>query len=167
MSFVIAFCDKVHYINCIYENYCDMIRKEFGLEPEFGHIINGHVPVKALKGEDPVKANGKMMVIDGGFCKAYQKTTGIAGYTLIFNSHGMRLVSHEPFSGVESVLNENHDIESDIAFYQPAPKRILVGDTDNGKNLKESIKKLEELLYAYKHNIIIPKAEKERSAHIY
>ncbi len=143
------------------EAYCDKILVEFGLNPEFGHIINGHVPVKAAKGENPVKANGKMMVIDGGFCKAYQKTTGIAGYTLIFNSHGMRIVSHDPFCGIESALEENKDMDTDVDYFQAAPQRIMVSGTDNGKALSAKVKDLELLLAAYYNGVIAPKAKKK------
>ncbi len=142
------------------EAYCDKILREFGLEPEFGHIINGHVPVKVAKGEEPVKANGKMMVIDGGFCKAYQKTTGIAGYTLIFNSHGMRIVSHEPFCGIQSALEENKDMDTDIDFFQAAPQRVMVAGTDVGKKLNSTVQNLELLLQAYRSGALIAKAPK-------
>lgn len=143
------------------EAYCDKILREFGLNPEFGHIINGHVPVKVAKGEEPVKANGKMMVIDGGFCKAYQKTTGIAGYTLIFNSHGMRIVSHDPFCGIQSALEENKDMDTDVDFFQSAPQRIMVAGTDVGEKLSNNVKNLELLLDAYRNAILIPKAPKK------
>jgi fructose-1,6-bisphosphatase-3 len=150
-----------YYTHYAEEETCDLILREFGLDPEFGHIINGHVPVKAAKGENPVKANGKMMVIDGGFCKAYQKTTGIAGYTLIFNSHGMRIVSHEPFSGIQSVLEENKDMDTDVEFFQGAPQRIMVSDTDVGAKLNNGVKNLEMLLQAYRQGILIAKAPKK------
>ena len=91
------------------EPVCRMLLREFGLYSENSHIINGHTPIHVMEGENPLKANGRLIVIDGGFCKAYQKTTGIAGYTLIFNSHGMRLKSHQPFSGMEAALSENLD----------------------------------------------------------
>ena len=94
------------------EPVCRMLLREFGLYSENSHIINGHTPIHVMEGEKPLKANGRLIVIDGGFCKAYQKTTGIAGYTLIFNSHGMRLKSHQPFSGMEAALSENLDIDS-------------------------------------------------------
>ncbi|MDD5953270.1 MAG: fructose-1,6-bisphosphatase [Oscillospiraceae bacterium] len=145
------------------EETCDKILREFGLNPEFGHIINGHVPVKASKGENPVKANGKMMVIDGGFCKAYQKTTGIAGYTLIFNSHGMRIVSHEPFCGIQSVLEENKDMDTDIDFFQAAPERIMVAGTDVGQKLSDNVRNLELLLEAYRSGVLRPQAPKKRT----
>ncbi len=145
------------------EAFCDKILREFGLNPEFGHIINGHVPVKALKGETPVKANGKMLVIDGGFCKAYQKTTGIAGYTLIFNSHGMRIVSHEPFGGIQSALEENRDMDTDVEFFKAAPQRIMVSGTDIGKKLNNSVYSLEMLLEAYRNGTIIPKTSRKRT----
>lgn len=143
------------------EAYCDKILKEFGLNPEFGHIINGHVPVKAAKGENPVKANGKMMVIDGGFCKAYQKTTGIAGYTLIFNSRGMRIVSHDPFCGIESALEENKDMDTDVDYFQSAPQRIMVSGTDVGRKLIKKVEDLELLLAAYYNGTIAPKVQKK------
>ena len=109
-----------------------MILAEFGLDPDTGHIINGHTPVKARKGESPVKAGGRLFVIDGGFCKAYQKTTGIAGYTLIYSSHGIRLKSHRPFEGVAKVLSENADMESDSVSIEEFPRRRYIADTDEG-----------------------------------
>ena len=94
------------------EKYCLKILHEFGLDGSMAHIINGHTPIKVSKGESPLKANNRLIVIDGGFCQAYQKTTGIAGYTLIYNSHGMRLKAHQPFESIAKVLSENKDIES-------------------------------------------------------
>ena len=127
-----------------------MILAEFGLDPDTGHIINGHTPVKARKGESPVKAGGKLFVIDGGFCKAYQKTTGIAGYTLIYSSHGIRLKSHRPFEGVAKVLSDNVDMESDSVSIEEFPQRRYIADTDEGTALRRRITALQELLELYR-----------------
>lgn len=127
-----------------------MILSEFGLDPESGHIINGHTPVKATKGESPVKAGGRLFIIDGGFCKAYQKTTGIAGYTLIYSSHGVRLKSHRPFEGVAKVLSENADMESDSVPVEYFPTRRYIADTDEGERLRRRIDALGALLAAYR-----------------
>ena len=132
------------------EDTARMILKEFGLDPDSGHIINGHTPVKARKGESPVKANGKLFVIDGGFCKAYQATTGIAGYTLIYNSHGLRLKSHRPFNGVARVLSNNEDMESDSVQVESFARRRYIADTDSGAVLCRRIEALEALLAAYR-----------------
>ena len=132
------------------ENAARMILREFGLDPDSGHIINGHTPVKAKKGESPVKANGKLFVIDGGFCKAYQATTGIAGYTLIYNSHGLRLKSHRPFNGVARVLSNNEDMESDSVQVESFVRRRYIADTDSGAGLCRRIEALEALLAAYR-----------------
>lgn len=132
------------------ENAARMILREFGLDPDSGHIINGHTPVKAKKGESPVKAKGKLFVIDGGFCKAYQATTGIAGYTLIYNSHGLRLKSHRPFNGVARVLSNNEDMESDSVQVESFARRRYIADTDSGAVLCRRIEALEALLAAYR-----------------
>lgn len=108
------------------EPVCRMLLREFGLYSENSHIINGHTPIHVMEGENPLKANGRLIVIDGGFCKAYQKTTGIAGYTLIFNSHGMRLKSHQPFSGMEAALSENLDIDSQSQQVATLDKRLML-----------------------------------------
>lgn len=126
------------------------ILTEFGLDPTSGHIINGHTPVKARKGESPVKAGGKLFIIDGGFCKAYQPTTGLAGYTLIYSSHGIRLKSHRPFDGLASVLSDNADIESDSVPVETFPRRLYIADTDHGTKLKKQIAALNALLKAYR-----------------
>ena len=118
------------------------------------HIINGHTPIKVSDGESPVKANNRLIVIDGGFCKAYQKTTGIAGYTLIYNSHGMRLKAHQPFESIEKVLTENKDIESSSNFFEMEPDRVMIKDTDNGKKILDNIHDLELLLAAYRQGFI-------------
>lgn len=142
------------------ERVCRMLLREFGLYSENSHIINGHTPVHVNQGENPLKAHGRLIVIDGGFCKAYQKTTGIAGYTLIFNSHGMRLKSHQPFSGMEAALEENMDIDSESQQVVTFPKRVMVADTDTGERLKEQIADLEDLLTAYREGWIAAKAER-------
>ena len=139
------------------EPVCRMLLREFGLYSENSHIINGHTPIHVMEGENPLKANGRLIVIDGGFCKAYQKTTGIAGYTLIFNSHGMRLKSHQPFSGMEAALSENLDIDSQSQQVATLDKRLMVADTDTGEMLKEQIADLEDLLTAYREGLIAAK----------
>lgn len=139
------------------EKVIDNIMKEFGLDPAYGHIVNGHVPVKRKDGENPIKCGGKVMVIDGGFSKAYQKQTGIAGYTLIFNSYGLLLVAHEPFESTEAAIEKENDIHSELTVVQRVHDRILVGDTDNGRELKEQIRDLEQLLSAYRNGEIIEK----------
>lgn len=147
---------KNPYYNCLNdEKMANLILEEFGLEPKDAHIINGHVPVKTIEGESPVKANGKILVIDGGFSKAYQKETGIAGYTLIYNSYGLILVAHDPFlSKEEAVLHEN-DIHSETIVVKRTTTRKLVGDTDAGKELKGQIKDLENLLDAYRSGSLV------------
>ena len=140
------------------EPVCRMLLREFGLYSENSHIINGHTPIHVMEGENPLKANGRLIVIDGGFCKAYQKTTGIAVYTLIFNSHGMRLKSHQPFSGMEAALSENLDIDSQSQQVATLDKRLMVADTDTGEMLKEQIADLEDLLTAYREGLIAAKA---------
>ena len=134
---------------------CKKILTEFGIDPDsFSHIINGHVPVKIKKGESPVKADGKLLVIDGGLSRAYQSQTGIAGYTLIFNSHGLQLSEHDAFESVESAIKEEKDIYSSLDNIAAAPKRILVEDTDMGKAWQERIKALSALADAYRKGII-------------
>lgn len=128
---------------------------EFGLDAENSHIINGHVPVEMKNGESPIRCAGKLFMIDGGFSKAYQSKTGIAGYTLIYNSMGLRLVSHEPFESAEKAIAEETDIHSDTIVVERTAKRLTVGDTDNGKEIKERIEELENLLRAYRTGLII------------
>lgn len=132
------------------EKAAGMILSEFGLDPELGHIINGHTPVKAKKGESPIKAGGKLFIIDGGFCEAYQKTTGIAGYTLVFNSHGLKIKSHYPFEGIAAAIDENADIESEAVTVERFPSRRYIADCDNGAHLRRRIVALESLLEAYR-----------------
>jgi len=136
------------------EEICNLILRDFGMDPENSHIINGHVPVKVVKGESPIKANGKLFVIDGGFAKAYQKETGIAGYTLIYNSHGLVLVSHEPFESLEKTIDEEKDIHSSTVALQYSHERIRIMNTDVGDELRDSIEELTSLLDAYHIGII-------------
>lgn len=136
------------------EYICKLILSDFGLDPGSSHIINGHVPVMVKKGESPIKANGTLFVIDGGFAKAYQKQTGIAGYTLIYNSHGMVLVSHEPFESAEKAIVTEQDIHSVTVTRRYSEERILVRNTDDGKRLQTSIEELEQLLSAYVSGLI-------------
>ena len=136
------------------EKVVEKILKEFGLENEDAHIINGHVPVKCKDGENPVKCGGKVLVIDGGFSKAYQKETGIAGYTLIYNSYGLNLTAHEPFTSKADAVARETDIVSNRVAVSYMSRRQLVGDTDTGHALKERIQELIQLLDAYRTGII-------------
>ena len=128
------------------------IFEEFGLDYKNSHIINGHIPVKSKDGESPIKCDGRLLSIDGGFCKAYQKTTGIAGYTLIYNSNGLRLVSHGTFEGIHEAVAKNSDILTTTNVLEIASKRQMVRDTDNGANLMSQIKILKLLLEAYRND---------------
>ena len=130
------------------------ILKEFGLENKDAHIINGHVPVKCKDGEKPIKCDGKVLVIDGGFSRAYQKETGIAGYTLIYNSYGLILAAHEPFESTEAAIEKESDIHSDSTVVKRTLERKKVEDTDVGRDLKEQIADLEVLLAAYRSGVI-------------
>lgn len=136
------------------EDVCDNILKAFGVTDPNRHIINGHVPVKAVKGESPIKANGKLMVIDGGFSQAYHHETGIAGYTLVYHSRGFQLVQHEPFTSTEDAILRGTDIKSTTQIVEMSSRRMLVADTDKGKELNAQIDDLQELLYAYRHGFI-------------
>lgn len=138
------------------EEICEQILEEFGLDPEEGHIINGHVPVKVAKGETPIKANGKALCIDGGFCRAYHKKTGISGYTLVFNSRGLRLLEHQNVADVREALRHNKDIESVNRTIELQSKVSNVGDTDEGKIIQEEITDLYSLLLAYQNGTIKP-----------
>lgn len=129
---------------------------EFGLEGEHTHIVNGHVPVK--RGETPVHAGGRVLVIDGGFSKAYQSTTGIAGYTLIFNSWGLRLVAHEPFTTMDEAVRRGSDIHSDNVAVELYPRRLVIGDTDDGVQIRQNIEELEELLRAYRRGDLVQRS---------
>ncbi len=136
------------------EEFCIKILEEFGLNNSDAHIINGHMPVEKKKGESPIKANGRLLVIDGGFSKPYQKKTGLAGYTLIFNSFGLQLVSHQPFKSTEAAIKEETDIRSTLIVLEKNVERKTVGDTDVGEELKNQIKELKILLSAYRSGII-------------
>ena len=133
---------------------CDMILKEFGLEGPHCHIINGHVPVKAKKGESPIKGGGKLIVIDGGFCKAYQPTSGIAGYTLIYDSYSYRIISHQPFAGRREAIRENFDIRSSTEVFERMESRQKVKDSDTGRALQTRIDDLLDLLDAYRAGVV-------------
>ena len=145
--------------NAYYTHYqdaavCEMLLKEFGLEGPHCHIVNGHVPVKVKKGESPVKGGGKLLVIDGGFSKAYQSTSGIAGYTLIFTSRNMRIVSHQPFAGKRAAIRENHDIANDSLVIEELESRMKVAQTDQGVGLQEKVDDLLSLLAAYRSGAV-------------
>ena len=135
------------------ETACKIL-EEFGLDPKTGHIINGHVPVKVKKGERPVKANGKLLVIDGGFSRAYQKQTGIAGYTLISNSQYLLLAAHHPFDSMRKAVLEEVDIDSETEIIETYPVRMRVKDTDRGRAIQQHIEALQELLQAYREGMI-------------
>lgn len=137
------------------ENMARKILEEFNINPDEGHIICGHVPVKFKAGESPIKANGKLFIIDGGMSRAYQKTTGIAGYTLRYNSYGLTLVAHQPFTSKEIAIRDEMDLHSEKQIVEKV-ERKRIRDTDKGKELLEQIKDLEELLSAYKNGIISP-----------
>ena len=133
---------------------CEMLLKEFGLEGPHCHIINGHVPVKAKKGESPVKGGGKLIVIDGGFCKAYQPTSGIAGYTLIYDSFSYRIVAHQPFAGRVRAIRENWDITSTTEIFERMETRQKICETDIGRNLQTQIDELQGLLQAFRDGAV-------------
>lgn len=139
------------------ESCAIQILEAFGVPTERGHIINGHTPVKEPKGENPIKANSKILVIDGGFSKAYQPTTGLAGYTLLFNSFGMQLVCHQPFKGVTDVLENGTDIVSTRRIVDKELERMTVRQTDVGKKLTEQVLDLKDLLQAYRSGSILEK----------
>lgn len=143
------------------EEVIDHILDAFGVVGSNRHIINGHVPVRTLKGENPIKANGKLMVIDGGFSKAYHNETGIAGYTLVFHSRGFQLVQHEPFTSTEDAIQRGTDIKSTTQIVEMSNRRMLVADTDIGVELRKQIDDLEELLFAYRHGYIKEKEKKQ------
>lgn len=139
------------------EEVINNILREFGLDESHSHIVNGHVPVELKKGETPIKCGGKLLIIDGGFSKAYQDKTGIAGYTLVVNSYGMRLVAHEPFESTEAAILRESDIFSDSIILETMSSRQKIADTEIGMELRESIHQLEELLQAYRDGTLIEK----------
>ena len=133
---------------------CDRILDAFEVKGQNRHIINGHVPVHASKGENPIKAGGRLMVIDGGFSEAYHHETGIAGYTLVYHSRGFQLVQHEPFTSTQDAIVREIDIKSTTQIIEMSAHRMLVADTDKGTELKAQVADLKELLYAYRHGIL-------------
>ena len=139
------------------EEVCDRILDAYGVKGKNRHIINGHVPVHASKGENPIKANGKLMVIDGGFSEAYHQETGIAGYTLVYHSRGFQLVQHEPFMSARDAIERGIDIKSTTQLVELSAHRMLVADTDKGEELRSQIEDLRQLLYAYRHGILTEK----------
>lgn len=144
------------------EEVVDRILAAFGVSGPNPHIINGHVPVRAVKGENPIKANGKLMVIDGGFSRAYHKDTGIAGYTLIYHSRGFQLVQHEPFTSAEEAIRNGTDIKGTTQIVELNQRRLRVADTDKGEEIRRQIADIEELLYAYRHGIITESERKQK-----
>ena len=138
------------------EDICEDILSEFGLDPQKGHIINGHVPVKVKKGETPVKAHGKAVIIDGGFCRAYHKKTGISGYTLVSNSRALRLLEHQNVADVREALKENKDIESVSETIELQNIHRTVADTDEGLAIQEEVTDLYNLLLAYQNGTLKP-----------
>ena len=146
--------------NAYYTHYqdpavCDLLLKEFGLEGPHCHIINGHIPVKSKKGESPIKGGGKLLVIDGGFCRAYQPTTGIAGYTLIYNSWVMRIVSHQPFCGRKEAIEENKDIANSSQVFERMESRLKIAQTDIGRKLQAQSDDLRNLVEAFKAGAVL------------
>ena len=133
---------------------CDRILDAFEVKGENRHIINGHVPVHASKGENPIKAGGRLMVIDGGFSEAYHSETGIAGYTLVYHSRGFQLVQHEPFTSARDAIVRETDIKSTTQIVEMSSHRMLVADTDKGEELRTQVADLKKLLYAYRHGIL-------------
>ena len=136
------------------EKTADMILKEFGLDPAKGRIINGHVPVKVSSGENPIKANGKIIVIDGGFSRAYHKKTGIAGYTMVYSSRGISLRAHQPFTSLQDVVFRNSDIKSKVDVFRAMKNRVLVESTDEGREIQDKISDLKKLISAYGCGIV-------------
>lgn len=136
------------------EKIADMILNAFGIDSPNRHIINGHVPVHVVKGESPIRANGRLMVIDGGFSEPYHKETGIAGYTLVYHSRGFQLVQHEPFTSAAEAIQKGTDIKSTTQIVEMSQRRMRVADTDKGAEIREQIAGLEALLYAYRHGVI-------------
>lgn len=146
---------KNPYYSCIAApEAAERILAEFGLTDPSSHIINGHVPVRAANGENPVKAGGRLIVIDGGFCRAYHKKTGIAGYTLVFNSRGLSLRTHQPFESTEMAIHEDEDILSRSEQIYVAPQRILMADTDAGREKAAQIQDLQRLIAAFREGVI-------------
>ncbi len=139
------------------EEICKKIMREFEIECENGHIINGHIPVRFKDGESPVKANGKLILIDGGMSTAYRKQTGIAGYTLIYNSYGLAITSHSPFESIDDIVKKNYEMMSQKYIVEKVDKRILIEDTDKGKDLSANVQDLKNLIYLYDCGVIAQK----------
>ncbi len=139
-----------YYTHCQQRGICDMLLEEFGLHGAHSHIINGHVPVRVKRGESPIKGGGRLIVIDGGFSKAYQATSGIAGYTLIFSSRHFRIVSHQPFAGKAETLRTNRDIMNQADIFEKLETRMKVSETDEGRELRSQVDDLMDLLAAYR-----------------
>ncbi len=144
-----------YYRHITNEDFCIKILRDFGIKEDFSHIVNGHVPVKASNGESPVKANGKLLVIDGGFAKSYRKSTGEAGYVLSYNSYGLVLTANKTFETIEKVIETENEVPTEIVVNDKSIKRRRVGDTDIGKELKEQINCLTGLLEYYRNGRII------------
>jgi len=132
----------------------ERILREFGLAGAGCHIVNGHVPVRAIEGESPIKGGGRLIIIDGGFCRAYHQRTGIAGYTLVYNSRGLILRTHQPFESAEKAIHEDEDIASKSEYIYTAPQRILVRDTDEGGRKQALIRDLCALVEAYQTGVL-------------
>jgi fructose-1,6-bisphosphatase-3 len=139
------------------EACCAKILEMFGLDKPWSRIVNGHIPVKVKDGESPLRAGGKLVVIDGGFCKAYQRETGIAGYTMFFSSHGIRLSAHEPFAAARDALTRGSDILSHTVRVEDFLQRVMVADIDTGAAIRERIDELLKLLDAYRDGVITAK----------
>ncbi|MGM9620272.1 MAG: fructose-bisphosphatase class III, partial [Bacteroidaceae bacterium] len=153
--------EKGHYYTLREQpEVCDRILDAFGVQGDNRHIINGHVPVHAAQGENPIKAGGRLMVIDGGFAKAYHDTTGIAGYTLVYHSRGFQLIQHEPFTSTREAIMKQTDIKSSTQIVEMSGKRIRVKDTDKGQLLQTQIDELRQLLHAYRHGILKENSKK-------
>ncbi|MEG2500787.1 MAG: fructose-1,6-bisphosphatase [Oscillospiraceae bacterium] len=148
-----------YYTFCQNSEVCEKLLRNFGIYYPGAHIINGHVPVRTTEGESPVKAGGKLIVIDGGLCKAYQPTTGIAGYTLIYNSQGMRILAHEPFDGRSNAVRLDKDIISESNFFETEIDRVLVRDTDIGNSISSRIYDLTLLLHTYRDGRLVPRMD--------
>ena len=159
--FLQRFCFADTSSCCMMDLKNDRNEKEFGLTGDFVHIINGHVPVERIAGENPVKCNGKLILIDGGFSKTYRRKTGIAGYTLTYNSYGLTLSAHEPFDWSNEAVRDELDIVSHQEAVEYRDKRILVGDTDVGKRMMIRIEELKKLIQAYQDGEI---AERDASS---
>lgn len=138
------------------EEACKKILCEFGLDPNNSHIVNGHVPVKVRRGESPIKANGRLLVIDGGFAEAYQEVTGIGGYTLIYNSYGLLLAAHKPFESIQRAVEQEQDVLPDTIILEKSAQRKRVRDTDHGRELLNKIEDLNGLVEAYRKGLIKP-----------